>query len=94
MTEKRTARPPKGDFLDIVFRGEPGPGCACFIEAEDGEGHSIDAGEWIEQEDGIWILRLTGESIRRAAMVRKWWKERGASADDGPASPSDHPGPP
>lgn len=45
--------------LDIVFDGPPGPEAGRFVEVEDGTGKSIQFGEWIKREDGLWALRFT-----------------------------------
>jgi hypothetical protein len=46
-------------YTDIVFDGPPGHDSGRFVEVEDGTGKSINIGEWIEREDGLWALRLT-----------------------------------
>jgi hypothetical protein len=46
-------------FIDIVFDGEPGPVPPRFVEVEDENGRSINAGEWVHRDDGYWALRLT-----------------------------------
>ena len=45
--------------INIIFDGPPGPECGRFIEVETDDGKSINAGEWIEREDGLWALRVT-----------------------------------
>jgi hypothetical protein len=52
--------PPKPGVghVDIVFTGPPGPEPPGFIEVEDDQGRSIQYGEWIERDDGSWVLRL------------------------------------
>jgi hypothetical protein len=53
--------PASPNTIDLVFDGElPN---AVFVEAEDGEGNSINAGHWFQREDGYWILRIS--SIER-----------------------------
>ena len=48
----------EGKFIDIVFDGPPGPVCGRFVEVEDQDGKSINAGEWIQRDDGYWVLRF------------------------------------
>jgi len=45
-------------YIDIVFDGPPGPESGRFVEVEDGNGHSINAGEWLESLDGMHTLRI------------------------------------
>lgn len=47
--------------VDIVFDGPPGPTSGRFIEVEDENRHSIRFGEWIERDDGYWVLRIPME---------------------------------
>ncbi|HQT89101.1 MAG TPA: hypothetical protein PK677_11190 [Acidiphilium sp.] len=42
----------------IVFDGPPGPKSGRFVEVEDANGTSFNAGEWHERSDGLWELRL------------------------------------
>lgn len=44
--------------LRIVFDGPPGPEAGRFVEVEDTEGRSVNAGEWRERTDGLWELSL------------------------------------
>lgn len=44
--------------IDIVFDGPPGPVAGRFVEVEDENGASISVGEWIERDDGFWVLRI------------------------------------
>ena len=45
-------------FVDIVFDGPPGPTAARFVEVENESGASISFGEWVERDDGYWVLRI------------------------------------
>ena len=45
--------------INIIFDGPPGPEAGRFVEVETDDGKSINAGEWIEREDGLWALRIT-----------------------------------
>lgn len=56
-----SAAPP----LDIVFDGPPGPEGPRFVEAER-RGKSVVAGEWLERDDGRWVLRIDAAAPRRA----------------------------
>ena len=44
--------------IDIVFDGPPGPEAGRFVEVENESGTSINFGEWIERDDGFWVLRI------------------------------------
>ena len=44
--------------VDIVFDGPPGPVAGRFVEVEDESGASIKVGEWVERDDGYWVLRI------------------------------------
>lgn len=45
--------------LNIIFDGPPGPEAGRFVEVENDFGESINAGEWSENGDGTWTLRIT-----------------------------------
>lgn len=46
-------------FVNVIFSGAPGPDGECvFIEVEDDEGKSLNAGEWRDRGDGTWALRM------------------------------------
>jgi hypothetical protein len=46
-------------FIDIVFDGPPGPEGGRFIEVEDEQGRSINAGTWVSRPGTpMWVLRL------------------------------------
>jgi hypothetical protein len=47
-----------GSFIDIVFDGPPQPPMPRLVEVEDEHGRSINAGEWIQRNDGYWALRI------------------------------------
>jgi hypothetical protein len=44
--------------VDIVFTGSPGPESPQFVEVEDDHGRSIRYGQWVERDDGAWVLRI------------------------------------
>ena len=44
--------------LNIIFDGPPGPEVGRFVEVENDCGESIKAGEWSENDDGTWTLRI------------------------------------
>lgn len=52
------------DRLCIVFKGPPE--AARFIEVEDGEGNSINAGEWRDRSDGYWELVILPSVFKEA----------------------------
>jgi len=45
--------------INIIFDGPPGPEAGRFVEVELDNGQSINAGEWRERPDGMWVLRIT-----------------------------------
>lgn len=53
----RLNQPASSNTIDLVFDGElPN---AVFVEAEDGDGNSINAGHWFQREDGYLVLRIS-----------------------------------
>ncbi|WP_312903765.1 hypothetical protein [Stutzerimonas nitrititolerans] len=52
---KRQADPQE---LRIVFDGPPGPEAGRFVEVENADGFSVNAGEWKQRADGLWELVL------------------------------------
>jgi hypothetical protein len=69
----------KGDrlFLDVVFDGPPSHESGRFVEVEDPDGKSVNAGQWIDRGDGMWALRLprlatrAGEAVVDETFLRK-----------------------
>ena len=49
--------------VDIVFDGPPAHESGRFIEVESPPGKSIKFGEWIQREDGYWVLRISREDF-------------------------------
>lgn len=49
--------------IRIVFDGPPGPDSGRFVEVEDEQGRSINAGTWSAREDGLWELRISGVDL-------------------------------
>jgi hypothetical protein len=50
-------------WVDIVFTAPPGgpdDPPAVFVEVKDATGRSIRYGEWLQRDDGCWVLRLPG----------------------------------
>ena len=45
--------------INIVFDGPPAHAAGRFVEVETDDGRGINAGEWIEKPDGMWILCIT-----------------------------------
>ncbi len=68
-------------YVDIVFDGPPSHESGRFIEVENEGGASISFGEWVERDDGYWVLRIP-DSTLLSAEVTKWqemaefWKRR------------------
>ncbi len=54
-----TADAHKGQPINIVFDGPPGPEAGRFVDSETDDGKGIRVGEWIERPDGTWALRIT-----------------------------------
>jgi hypothetical protein len=53
----------------VIFDGPPSHEPGRFIEIEDPEGKSIQAGEWIDRGDGYWALHLAaGDFAARSAV--------------------------
>lgn len=48
----------EGAFIDIVFDGPPSRESGRFVEVEDTQGRSFNAGEWIDRGNGLWALRI------------------------------------
>lgn len=51
----------KPKYIDIVFDGPPGSEPGRFVEVEDPAGAGMKVGEWVEREDGYWVLRIARE---------------------------------
>jgi hypothetical protein len=51
--------PPAKRTIDIVFDGPPSHESGRFVEVESPAGKSIRFGEWVQREDGYWVLRFT-----------------------------------
>ena len=49
---------PVKEYIDIVFDGPPSHVTGRFVEVENAEGASIHFGEWVERDDGYWVLRI------------------------------------
>ena len=47
----------------IVFDGPPGPQGPRFVEVEDEQRRSIKVGEWVQRDDGYWVLRIKREHL-------------------------------
>jgi hypothetical protein len=55
--------------IDIVFDGPPGPEAGRFVEVEDHRRHSIKFGEWVQREDGYWVLRIDRPEAKSLATL-------------------------
>jgi len=73
------------DEIRIVFDGPPGPESGRFVEVEDINSMSLNAGEWKERPDGLWELRVK----IREPKPQKCHICNGAGAVDTPWSGSD-----
>lgn len=45
-------------YIDIVFDGPPSHVTGRFVEVENTDGASINFGEWVERDNGYWVLRI------------------------------------
>jgi hypothetical protein len=53
----------RAEAINILFDGPPGRQSGRFVEVENDDGESINAGEWIQCENGLWALRITALPI-------------------------------
>lgn len=47
------------DHIDIVFDGPPSHQSGRFVEVEDANRRSVKFGQWVERDDGYWVLRVS-----------------------------------
>lgn len=52
-----------GKYINIVFQGEPGAEAPLFVEVENEHREGINPGQWVEREDGYWVLRIPEPEI-------------------------------
>lgn len=45
-------------YIDIVFDGPPDNPAPRFVECEDETGASVNVGDWIKRDDGLWALHI------------------------------------
>ena len=66
--------------INIIFDGPPSHESGRFVEVETDDGKGINAGEWIERDDGYWALRITELPTGRLDCVydHTMLRERGA----------------
>ncbi|WP_036997138.1 hypothetical protein [Metapseudomonas resinovorans] len=71
--------------LRVVFDGPPGHECGRFVECEDSNGRSVNAGVWRERQDGLWELVINGECFGDAYQGARddlaIWKRRALEAE-------------
>jgi hypothetical protein len=48
----------KTTYYDIVFDGPPSHESGRFVEVEDDQQRSVKIGEWVQRDDGYWVLRI------------------------------------
>lgn len=68
-------------YYDIVLDGPPEHLAGRFVEVETPDGASVKLGDWIERDDGYWVLRIPAhalgapseEQIEQAA--REWYEQ-------------------
>lgn len=51
--------------LSIIFDGPPGAVSGRFVEVEDENGQSMNAGTWRERSAGLWSLDIDTEELER-----------------------------
>ena len=56
-------------MIRLLFDGPPGPECGRFVESEDENGKSINAGEWSQQGE-YWVLTIPGDPELKADRDR------------------------
>jgi hypothetical protein len=56
--------------IDIVFDGPPGPESGRLVEVESPPGKSISFGQWVQREDGYWVLRFV--QSEKPAIPEGW----------------------
>ena len=61
----------QGEPVDIVFDGPPGPEAGRFVEVESPPGRSIRFGEWVERDDGYWVLRIHPPASREREALEE-----------------------
>jgi hypothetical protein len=63
---------PRGQHIDAVFDividGPPSHESGRFVDVEDADGRSIQVGDWVQRDDGYWVLRLPDPRPPRAAI--------------------------
>lgn len=59
------------ETIHIIFDGPPGPKANGFVEVENSEGKSINAGEWKKRDGGYWALVISSDSFEEVQLLRK-----------------------
>jgi hypothetical protein len=59
-------------YIDILFDGPPGPTSGRFVEVEDANRASVDVGNWLQREDGYWVLRVPMLSRDLQSLASQW----------------------
>lgn len=54
--------------IHIVFDGPPGPEAGRFVEVEDENGKSFNAGDWRQRADGLWELVIKSTTPDRKEL--------------------------
>jgi hypothetical protein len=52
--------------MHILFDGPPSHESGRFVEVEDGEGRSFNAGEWVKRDDGLWALIIDPKFLNQS----------------------------
>lgn len=58
--------------IDIVFDGPPSHEAGRFVEVEDATGASIRLGDWVQRDDGYWVLRILDPRVLRDELLRMY----------------------
>ena len=71
--------------INIIFDGPPSHEAGRFVEVENDHGESIKCGQWIDNKNGTWTLKI--DDIPQQAIDHVH-DGRGADPDGTPRSPS------
>jgi hypothetical protein len=64
-------------LIDIIFDGPPGHTAGRFVEVENGNGRSINTGEWFQRSDKFWVLRFYLPNLIRQPAREGTWEDIG-----------------
>jgi hypothetical protein len=73
-------------FVDIVHAYPPGPDSS-FVEVENEDGRGMKLGEWIERQDGVWVLRIWRHDFEAAMPEQRRERAPATPRGDGSGEP-------